>query len=43
MERIENADMSEYTSFRCGGRADLLLIPETPEELREAFAEVRPR
>ncbi len=41
MERIENADMSEYTSFRCGGRADLLLIPETPEELREAFAEVR--
>ena len=40
MERIENADMSEYTSFRCGGRADLLLIPETPEELREAFAEV---
>ena len=41
MERIENADMGEYTSFRCGGRADLLLIPETPEELREAFAEVR--
>ncbi|MBR2547873.1 MAG: UDP-N-acetylmuramate dehydrogenase [Eubacterium sp.] len=39
MKRIENADMSEYTSFRCGGKADLLLIPDTPDELREALLE----
>ena len=39
MIRIENADMGEYTSFRCGGKADLLLIPDTPEELREALKE----
>ena len=37
MKRIENADMSEYTSFRCGGKADLLLIPDTEEELKEAL------
>ncbi len=39
MKRIENADMSEYTSFKCGGKADLLLIPDTAEELREALKE----
>ncbi|MBQ3280940.1 MAG: UDP-N-acetylmuramate dehydrogenase [Eubacterium sp.] len=39
MKRIENADMSDYTSFRCGGRADLLLIPDTIEELEEALRE----
>ena len=39
MKRIENADMSEYTSFRCGGKADLLLIPDTPDELREVLLE----
>ena len=31
---IENADMRDYTSFRAGGRAKLLVIPETLEELR---------
>ena len=39
MIRIENADMSEYTSFRCGGKADLLLVPDTAEELAEALKE----
>lgn len=29
--------MSEYTSFRCGGKADLLLIPDTIDELEEAI------
>lgn len=37
MKRIENADMSEYTSFRAGGKADLLLIPDNEEELKEAL------
>ncbi len=37
MKRIVNADMSEYTSFRCGGKADLLLIPDTADELAEAL------
>ena len=41
MKRIENADMSEYTSFRAGGKADLLLVPDTEEELREALAEAK--
>ena len=39
MKRIENADMSEYTSFKAGGRADLLLIPEGEEELIDALKE----
>ena len=39
MKRIENADMSEYTSFKCGGKADLLIIPDTTEELKEAISE----
>ena len=39
MERLINADMKEYTSFRAGGRADLMLIPETMEELRSALRE----
>jgi UDP-N-acetylmuramate dehydrogenase len=36
MIRIENCDMSEHTSFRCGGRAAIYLEPETLEELKEA-------
>ncbi|MBR3146691.1 MAG: UDP-N-acetylmuramate dehydrogenase [Eubacterium sp.] len=43
MKRTENADMREYTSFRAGGRADLLLVPDTEEELREALAEAEKR
>lgn len=41
MKRIENACMSEYTSFRAGGKADLLLIPDTEDELRDALLEAR--
>ncbi len=39
MKIINDADMSEYTSFRAGGRADRLVIPDTPEELAEALKE----
>ncbi len=31
---VENADMRDYTSFKAGGKAKLLVIPETMEELR---------
>lgn len=31
---IENADMKEYTTFRAGGKAALLVIPQNMEELR---------
>ena len=41
MIRIENADMREYTSFKAGGKADLLLIPDTAEELSEALKEAK--
>lgn len=41
MIRIENADMREYTSFKAGGKADLLLIPDTTEELSEALKEAK--
>ena len=43
MKRIENACMNEYTSFRAGGKADLLLIPDTEEELRNALSEAKER
>ena len=39
MKIINDADMSEYTSFRAGGKADRLVIPDTPEELAEALKE----
>ena len=31
---IENADMRDYTSFKAGGKAKLLVIPEDMDELR---------
>ena len=37
MEITENADMSAYSSFKAGGCADLLMIPENTEELTEAL------
>ena len=43
MIRIENAEMSEYTSFRAGGKADLLLIADDTEELEGALREARER
>lgn len=34
-EVIENAPMSKYTSFKCGGNASLLIIPDSLENLRK--------
>ena len=33
MERLENVDMGQYTSFRTGGRAREMVVCETAEEL----------
>jgi len=32
---IKNCDMSKYTSFKTGGKANALVIPETLDELKE--------
>ena len=40
MEKIKNAPMAEYTSFKVGGPADLLIIVENSEELKEALKQV---
>ena len=40
MERLIHVDMKKYTSFRAGGFADEMLIPDTIEELQEALKEV---
>ena len=40
MERISNADMSKYTSFRAGGCSDELIIVDTPEELLDVLKEL---
>ena len=37
---IENADMAEHTSFKAGGRAKLLVIPQDYEELKHALKTV---
>jgi len=37
MTKIENAMMKDYTSFKVGGPADLLVIVESEEELNEAM------
>ncbi|MBQ2678007.1 MAG: UDP-N-acetylmuramate dehydrogenase [Firmicutes bacterium] len=34
---IQGADMKEYTSFKAGGRADILVIPENEEQLMYAL------
>ncbi|MCQ4637246.1 UDP-N-acetylmuramate dehydrogenase [Anaerovorax odorimutans] len=31
---LENCDMSRFTSFRTGGKADFLILPENEEELK---------
>lgn len=41
MERIHHVDMKKYTSFRAGGFAEEMLIPETVEELQDALREVK--
>ena len=30
---VENADMADYTSFKAGGKADILVFPDSKEEL----------
>lgn len=37
---VENADMAEYTSFKAGGRADLLVVPNSVEELSQLLAQI---
>lgn len=37
---VENCDMSRFTSFRAGGKADLLIMPESLEELKFALQEL---
>lgn len=34
---IEDCEMSKFTSFRAGGKADLLIIPQNDEELKAAL------
>lgn len=41
MKQIEQADMKEYTSFRAGGKADVLYIADTKEELLELLKKFR--
>ncbi len=33
-EVVENASMSKYTSFKCGGNASFLIIPESLEQIK---------
>lgn len=40
MERLTDVEMKEYTSFKAGGRAKKMLIPNDGEELLEALREV---
>ena len=37
---IENANMAEYTSFKAGGSASLLVEPANTEELKDVAPEV---
>ena len=41
MERLENVDMGRYTSFRAGGKAKELVMPENTDELIELMKEIR--
>ena len=41
MKKILSADISEYTTMRTGGAADVLLLPESVEELANALKEDR--
>ena len=34
MERLQNADMKEFTSFKAGGKAKEMVILESTEELK---------
>ncbi|MEG0830695.1 MAG: UDP-N-acetylmuramate dehydrogenase [Anaerovoracaceae bacterium] len=37
---IEDAPMNQYTSFRAGGKADLLILPQSMEELQFVLGEL---
>lgn len=37
---LEQCDMREFTSFRAGGRADFLIMPQSEEELRLTLQEL---
>lgn len=37
---VQNADMAEHTSFKAGGKADLLVIPQDYEQLKFALQKV---
>lgn len=37
---LEDCDMSRFTSFRAGGKADLLIMPETIEDLKFTLREL---
>lgn len=37
---IANADMAEHTTFKCGGKADLLVIPQSYDELKHTLLTV---
>ena len=38
---LENEPMSRHTTFRTGGPADLVLLPSSPDELKEALRVLR--
>ena len=40
MNVIKNCEMSQYTSFKAGGKADALIIPGDLNELREALVKL---
>lgn len=40
MERLQNVDMREFTSFKAGGKAREMAILESVEELREIMGEI---
>lgn len=42
MKIIKNALMKDYTSFKIGGPADRLVVPETEDEIKEAMSMPRP-
>lgn len=37
---LENCDMSRFTSFRAGGRTELLVVPESAEDLKFTLREL---
>ena len=40
MKIMHDVDMKEYTSFRAGGRADVMAVPSSVQELQEILQDV---